>query len=800
MNMDADASSPRSKRSFAQVASATLFCLHRSRCNSGASVLVSAIHHDCCDSERLSSPSPFKRRSIRNSTMPIQTSVPSHPDSFPSFMSVFGGISSRLPDKEKDKDHHLQSAAPLHPLRVPTHGSAHPSSSRRPLPFQHRESVSSVTSGSSDSSPTTTASTFDSPSAPDTSPSSSPESPSSMPLSYPNFKSTPRNGESQPPPAMMNQPQSQSQSQSQPQPQQHQEGPSNPSTDTPNPSNQESPLRRARNLKNLSLRMPPSLDPRPPIATASLVETTSQHHLSAPPSPIMPPKTNRRKPANLSIRTPGFDKSFPSNITEVVPPTPTSRQSLRHTESSPSLHSVFSPSFGPQGGMQLPRPMTQHGAPGRRSSEGCFSPLPTVADEGSRGGVLHDLEEEDDHLDSRESSHRNERGYPNGPVRIYDSGVYLYLEPTAQEASQFDVVVNVAKEVANPFNNDGDTTVMSAWRNNMNQQQTQESPQTALSETSFKSALEYPSSASQTTALGDRSRSGPEYIHIAWDHNSEILDDLYPLCELIDSHISQGKKVLIHCQLGASRSASLVIAYGLYKNRDLDFNSMYEIVKERSRWVGPNMSLIYQLTDFRSRLVRGTLSKPTPEEWSMGGTTPKSITTPSVPSTATSPSALDTSHSNPQLSSDNTATSLSPPSPPKNTEATLAPSGPGFSKTLSHKRSLPPRPLPLRQMYHTAEPADRPQRPRTSYVQPTGKKDNNTTFARDRPEGLPSLFSPRTTEFLAAPLARPMGSLANLSDQAPSASAFGFGSQIADPRSPPPGNERFIMRSIDEFL
>lgn len=782
--MDTDASSSsRSKRSFAQVASATLSCLHRSRCNNGASVLVSTFHHDCCDSERLSSPSPCKRRSVRNPTMPIQTSAPSHPDSFPSFMSVFGGISSRLPDKDKDKDHHHQSPAPLHPLRVPSHGSAHPSSSRRPLPFHHRESVSSMTSGSTDSSPTTTVSTFDSPSAPDTSPSSSPESPSSMPLSYPRFKSTPRNGESQPSPAGMKLQQ------------QQQQGPLDPSTDAPNPTNQESPSRRARNLKNLSLRMPPALDSRPPIATASLLETTSQHHLSAPPSPIMPPKTNRRKPANLTIRTPGFDKSFSNNITEVVPPTPTARQSLRHTESSPSLHSVFSPSFGPQGGMQLPRPTTQHGAPGRRSSEGGFSPLRTVADEGSHGsGVLHDLkEEEDDHLDSRESNHRNERGYPNGPIRIYDSGVYLYLEPTAQEASQFDVVVNVAKEVANPFNNDGDTTVMSAWRNNsMDQYKTQQSPQTAFSDASFKSALEYPSTASPTPA------QKPEYIHVAWDHNSEILDDLYPLCELIDSRISQGKKVLIHCQLGASRSASLVIAYGLYKNRDLDFNSMYEIVKERSRWVGPNMSLIYQLTDFRSRLVRGTLSKPTPEECSMGGTTPKSITTPSVPSTATSPSARDTYHSDNQPSSNNAITSLSPP-PPKNTQVALAPSSPGFSKTLSHKRSLPPRPLPLRQMYHTAEPADRPQRPRTSYVQPTGKKDNNNnTFARDRPEGLPPLFSPRTTEFLAVPLARPMGSLANLSGEGPN--TFEFGPQIADPRSPPPGNERFIMRSIDEFL
>lgn len=410
--------------------------------------------------------------------------------------------------------------------------------------------------------------------------------------------------------------------------------------------------------------------------------------------------------------------------------------------------------------MQLPRPVTHHGA--RRPSEGCFTPLQTVPDENSQaGGVLHDLQEEDDHLDSRESHQRNERGYPDGPIRIYDSGVYLYLEPTAQEASQFDVVVNVAKEVANPFTKSSDNdTVMSAWRN----------------------SISAAAGSDQVQNGGVQTPSKPEYIHVSWDHNSEILDDLYPLCGLIDTRISQGKKVLIHCQLGASRSASLVIAYGLFKNRDMDFNSVYEMVKERSRWVGPNMSLIYQLTDFRSRLIRGTLSKKSPDEWSLASTPKKS----EAPAPAASPERSDAEQtSNHKPSLPQPLNSLSVPS-----DQTLRPSSPGFSKTLSHKRSLPPRPLPLRQMYHTAEPADRPQRPRTSYVQPVKK----SSFVRDQPEVLSSIFSPRTTEFMVAPLARPMGGIGGvLSEDGP-------GPQMADPRSPPPGNERLIMRSIDEFL
>lgn len=71
------------------------------------------------------------------------------------------------------------------------------------------------------------------------------------------------------------------------------------------------------------------------------------------------------------------------------------------------------------------------------------------------------------------------------------------------------------------------------------------------------------------------------------------------------------------------------------------------------------------------------------------------------------------------------------------------------------------------------------------------KKD---VFVRDKPDDLPSLFSPRTTEFLAAPVSRPM--IGALTGDGPS----GFSGLGFDPRSPPPGNERLIMRSIDELL
>lgn len=685
-------------------------------------------------------------------------------------MSVYGGF----PAPYKEDEHSI------HPLQVPAHVPVN-TNSRRLFPSVHRESVSSMTSGSTESSPTTTISPFDSPSTGDVSPSSSPETPSAMPLSYPKFTQIIRPVEVAPLSTMASD--------------------SSMLSLAPNPPRPDSPGRRARNLKNLSLRMPLPSQSRPPIATASMLETTSKHHLSAPPSPIqIPSKSTRRRPANLTIRTPGLDKTFTTNVPDLVPPTPLGRQSLRHAESSPSLASITSPGFAPRGGMQLPRPTSHHGT--RRlsgtSSEDAVSPLTSMPDDGSTFSqrVIPE-EEEDEPMLSRESTRGTDRGYPNGPIRIYDTGVFLYLEPTAEEAAQFDVVINVAKEVKNPFNTDNgarNNTVMSTWRNASmaSKRFSGGDPQTAISEISFKSAFEYqPSESGSATPTTPTAKSTtPEYIHVGWDHNSEILDDLLPLCELVDDRIAQGKKVLIHCQLGASRSASLVIAYGLYKNRNLDFNSMYELVKARSQWVGPNMSLIYQLTDYRSRLQRGSpSSRPPPREWFVqtGRRSSEPQVTraerveaqqrPAVPIMGFLPTP-QTHSSRPKTSSEN--------------------------GNRSPKRSLSPRPLPFRQKFQSVEPASgRPRRlPRS--VSSCDPLVQTHVFVRDGP-GSPDLgagfFSPRTTGFLAPPIPLPSLPSRGLdSTMAESSSSVQYAKDTADPRSPPAGGERMILRNIDEFL
>lgn len=672
--------------------------------------------------------------------MPVQTS-PSFRDSFPSFTG-FGGP---LLGYEKDSPLHLDH----YPTHVPVDIECFSS---------HRKSVSSMTSGSNDSSETT------SPTASSGggvySPNSSPEPVSAM--SAPYAKNIPSRNplDLARPPTL--------------------DGPLTPQPNTsPDP-----PTRRARNLKNLSLRMTPPSQSQPAIATASILDTRPKHQFVGRD----PPKTAKRRPANLTIQTPTF-KSFTSGI---VPPTP----SLQHAEGSSSLAGLGSPSFAPNGGMRLPNPISLLG-PSHPFSGSTEDPASRNDASGISCRVLNGLSEEDDGAHSRESLTKA-RGYPEGPIQIHDAGVYLYLEPTAEEAAQFDVVINVAKEVANPFSpaKEKNDTVMSTWRNASmaSKRLAPSEPPTAASEVSFKSALEFQSSDSEsgtpTISTPQSAKSEkPEYLHVPWDHNSEILEDLLPLCELIDDRVAEGKKILVHCQLGASRSASLVIAYGLYKNRQLDFNSMYEAVKSRSQWVGPNMSLIYQLTDFRSKLLRGSTSKPPPKEWFIQNG--RRCSEPQVARAERPP----TRESNKRgLNQGPSISCLSIP------EQSSTPMRPSTSSGLlpSPKRSLTSHPLLFRKKFQSVEPASGRPRGLPRSVSSCDPLVQTHVFVRDAPDA-GGLFSPRTDKFLfPKTLAPPSVHRIDRSPALSPPSILCFAAE-PDPRSPP-CIETLIMRSIDDCL
>ena len=55
------------------------------------------------------------------------------------------------------------------------------------------------------------------------------------------------------------------------------------------------------------------------------------------------------------------------------------------------------------------------------------------------------------------------------------------------------------------------------------------------------------------------------HIHIKKDDSFEedLLSIFEPVCHMIEGILTKGKAVLVHCALGKSRSATLVIAYGV---------------------------------------------------------------------------------------------------------------------------------------------------------------------------------------------------------------------------------------------
>ena len=287
------------------------------------------------------------------------------------------------------------------------------------------------------------------------------------------------------------------------------------------------------------------------------------------------------------------------------------------------LSGLKSATFGPAGGMGFP-PVLERGSSGLSEvlrptkqhsfSRGHDSPIPEE-DSPIRTQMANrtTLDFEPFH-EAENNEDQKSPGYPDGPIAIYEDNVFLYAEPTAEEASKFDVVFNVAREVLNPFEA-LDKKQGTSPRGTFNSQLSPvESPipDTAMTNDSFATAFEYP-------PVGDRVETPttpkanpfqePEYIHMPWDHNTDIAKDLMMLCEKIEQRTREGKKVLVHCQQGASRSASLIIAYGLYQNPGMSVNDAYYAAQRKSRWISPNMRLMYCLQDFQKEVSKKKLPR-----------------------------------------------------------------------------------------------------------------------------------------------------------------------------------------------
>lgn len=508
-------------------------------------------------------------------------------DQLPSFMSVFD-LGAVVMDGQGRATVNEPSLVELETHKPPLNATAQLPA--RPLPqdvaHKHRDSTSTQNSESAGSSPTTTASCTDSSSLSDPSPSSSPDSPVNLvPLSSLNSSSTSFGG--LPSMASLNvcdvKP------------------PERPTT-SPAP-------KRAMNMKGLSIQPPFN-------SVADLPEPTSPSFIK----PVIPGM--KRKPSQLSLKTNtiglvtrGIEVPGSPSVAPILQAPILQRRALKHSTSSPHmLSSLKSATFGPAGGMTVPTVLERNES-GLSEFFRPSKPLPPPTE------LKSPIAEEDSPIRPQmanravfdyEVNHEVENGedqktpgYPDGPIAIYNDNVYLYLEPTAEEAAKFDVVINVAREVRNPFEpvaatqppvpgaeTGGDSPI----------------PDTALTGMSYATAFEFfPDEDSPATPRATTFKQ-PEYIHIPWDHHTDIGKDLMDLCETIDQKTREGKKVLIHCQQGASRSASLIIAYGMWQNPELSVNDAYHAAQAKSRWISPNMRLMYCLQDFQKEVAKRKLA------------------------------------------------------------------------------------------------------------------------------------------------------------------------------------------------
>ncbi|BFZ55759.1 tyrosine/serine/threonine protein phosphatase [Savitreella phatthalungensis] len=346
---------------------------------------------------------------------------------------------------------------------------------------------------------------------------------------------------------------------------------------------------RHRNMKNLSLS---SSAPR--IHTSSLSSSSTASHLSrsSPASPRF---------SRLGSSAGGSGQMTARGNGPKLPALDTSFHKLRlnKTGSMPMLNNM----------MEVPA-----------------TPRDTATFTDATGDLDSQLQSADDRITTTTLTRPHDVEieldyYKEGPVCIQAPNLWLYSAPTIAEAQKFDVVINVAHEIVNPFETDegfcrdegcdcrrhaASTTAGAPSHAGSRKTSAGAEPQFGceLSPSVSDTAATASPSTLSTPAT---SRSGSvdvgsmiEYVHVPWQHNQPLAPELPALVELMRDRIERrNRKVLVHCQQGISRSASLVIAYIMAVNK-MGLHQAYAYVKDRSHGVGPNMSLIYQLCEWQA--------------------------------------------------------------------------------------------------------------------------------------------------------------------------------------------------------
>jgi hypothetical protein len=94
-----------------------------------------------------------------------------------------------------------------------------------------------------------------------------------------------------------------------------------------------------------------------------------------------------------------------------------------------------------------------------------------------------------------------------------------------------------------------------------------------------------------------------DYHYISLDDHPDekISEHFETVNNFIYSNITAGKKVLVHCRAGISRSATLIIAY-LMARFDMPFTFALAYTRRRRSVVNPNLGFIQQLKEYNEQL------------------------------------------------------------------------------------------------------------------------------------------------------------------------------------------------------
>ncbi|KAL7285260.1 hypothetical protein ACG7TL_000354 [Trametes sanguinea] len=208
--------------------------------------------------------------------------------------------------------------------------------------------------------------------------------------------------------------------------------------------------------------------------------------------------------------------------------------------------------------------------------------------------------------------------YADGPAQILP-GIWLGSEDNVRDwrglmERGIKSVLNVAKEVQTEF----DQSVAQSMRPFMSTPDLN----AARAAVAGRDSTYYP-------AHLPSGRPAMHYLKLHWSHGQDdLVQQGFPAAfQFVDRALERGDGVLVHCQCGVSRSATLVIALVMRAAAQRSssvpsevwalkgMQGAYSFVKEKSKWIGPNMSLIYQLLDYERTLKAGD-SSPTPSELS----------------------------------------------------------------------------------------------------------------------------------------------------------------------------------------